>query len=178
MGRFYKLTRKTHKRVLGADEEGVVRYQVFTAGDVFEPTEAELQAFGDRLEPVIEVAAAPETPAPTPSPVVVPPPPAAPKPDKVRSDSALAPSEQERPEPKPAPPVPEPKAQEPKVPSAPAPKPKKKIPDKRLAALPIAEVHRLVKANEVTAEDAYRVELTNQRRITLLDWLRKRGAGA
>lgn len=42
----YRLTRKRHVRT----ENG--RRVTYRAGDVFEPTEAELRAFSDRLEPV------------------------------------------------------------------------------------------------------------------------------
>lgn len=51
---------------LEPDAEGTpqrVRYQV---GDVITPTEAELKAFGDRLEPVMEAPAPPEQPLPSP----------------------------------------------------------------------------------------------------------------
>ena len=42
------------------DAEGKPVRKAYKAGDVFTPTEAELKAFGDRLEPVTG------TPAPTP----------------------------------------------------------------------------------------------------------------
>jgi hypothetical protein len=45
------------------DAEGKPQTKQYQAGDVITPTEEELKAFGDRLEPVTE------TPAPVPDPV-------------------------------------------------------------------------------------------------------------
>ena len=47
MGQEYRLLGGTHRR---SPEDGP--QEVFETGDVFEPTEAELEAIGDKLEPV------------------------------------------------------------------------------------------------------------------------------
>jgi hypothetical protein len=46
------------------DEQGRLRSVAHNAGDIIEPTDAELKAFGDRLEPVTEAPASTPTEAP------------------------------------------------------------------------------------------------------------------
>lgn len=59
MGQEYRLAGGTHRR---SPDDGPT--EIFRTGDVFEPTDAELEAIGDKLEPVAGSGAAAEVEIP------------------------------------------------------------------------------------------------------------------